>query len=88
MKFSFRQPIGMGTRREFRHHAAERPVRLILAGDALCQYAAVGAHQGHGGFVATGFDSENKWPKNKRCRHRSQLGPVLPIGNARAISIA
>ena len=42
-----------------RHHAAIEPVQVHLRGDAVRQHLPSVPDDGHGGFVAGGFHSEN-----------------------------
>ena len=51
--------VKVGTRGDFRHHAAIGPMLLGLRQQRLAQNTALAVHHCGGGFIATGFYAEN-----------------------------
>ena len=54
------QDFDMGAGGDFRDHAAERPVRVILSDDRLGEDLPIAADQRRGAVVAGGFKGEDQ----------------------------
>ena len=65
------QDFDMGAGRDLRHHAAERPVRVILSHDCLGEDLPIAADQRHCAVVAGGFEGQDQ-------RHLSEPLPETP----------
>ena len=68
------QDLDMGAGSDFRHHPAERAVRLILADDRLGEDLAIAGHQRRGAVVARGFEAEDQRHGRSPLHQRGAVG--------------